>query len=367
MACSFTLLYVRLPPRNITLDYLRVLCTALIVCIHSSGLDVSRALGSACSTQTLTWAFVKLLLGMAVPPFFMMSGAFMLNKDIQDVFQFYKKSYGRLLPWSIFFFFVASVFQILNHAYNSGTNIWDTDFIAHYIRWFTYGGSGVLWFIFALMGLYLITPVLIFIRKRTSLVSFCIITLITLLATRHILCNALQADYASYPINWFKGMFFIGHYMLGYCIYEICKRHKNRILNAYTTAGALLLFLLVNTFIASTQLTQGFDFSINAQSAVNIFSSALMFALFNLTRLPDTRLVSYIASISLIIYLSHNYLSLPIFRFFLNWTGIWDTLFRTSILFNLVNYIIAFAISVIFAHFLNKAALLVKRKRPAAF
>ena len=348
--------------RNIALDYLRVVCTALIVCIHSSGLDVSRALESAYSIQTLTWTFVKLLLGMAVPPFFMLSGAFMLNKDIPDVLQFYKKSYGRLLPWSIFFFFVASVFQILNNAYNSGTNVWETDFIAFYIKWFTYGGSGVLWFIFAIMGLYLITPVLVYVRKRTKLLTFCILTLITLLATRYILCNAIHADYASYSINWFKGMFFIGHYMLGYCIYEICKQHKNRILNAYTIAGALLLFLLVNTFIASPQLAQGINLSINAQLAVNIISSALLFALFCSIKLPDSRMVSYIASISLIIYLSHNYLSLPIYRFFLKWTGIWDTLFRTSVLFNLVNYIIAFAVSIIFAHFLNKAAQLLKRK-----
>ena len=116
--------------------------------------------------------FICIILSLGVPPFFMLSGAFMLKKEISSISQFYLKSYGRLLPWCIFFFFVGSLFQILNTAYNKGTSIGDIDLPAFYADWFCRGGSGILWFIPALMGLYLITPLLVWIRKHTNLLVF---------------------------------------------------------------------------------------------------------------------------------------------------------------------------------------------------
>ena len=359
--------------RNIPLDYLRCLCTAIIICLHITGFEANQLNIQEGNFNCFVYYFICIILSLGVPPFFMLSGAFMLKKEISSISQFYLKSYGRLLPWCIFFFFVGSLFQILNTAYNKGTIIGDIDLPAFYADWFCRGGSGILWFIPALMGLYLITPLLVWIRKHTNLLVFSLLTIIVFLTTEHVIIPWLQADYTTHPCNWSKGIFFIGHYMLGYCIYSTCEK-----LPANWPATKIIGALLLITILC---FTIGFNYQyphpaickpvLNAQAFAPIFISALLFALFTKLKLPDSKLISTISSISIIIYLSHNYLPLPIIRFGLKWLGIWDTLYRTSFSITLICYLIAVPFSVVCALALQKGAQalahILKQKRKITY
>ena len=292
----------------------------------------------------------------------MLSGAFMIKKDISSLSSFYCRSYGRLLPWSIFFFFVGSLFGILNDAYNGCYSIWDTDLTAFYHNWFARGGTGILWFVPALMGLYLITPLLVWLRKRCTLSIFCGITLLVFAATKYLLIPGLNADYASYSINWFKGMFFIGHYMAGYCIYSICRLEGLRFLNATTLGLALAAGIVASTCWLSSFYNPPYTDvpSLNAQEAIPVILSGLLFALFCKLQLPPSKLIATISSISIIIYLSHNYLPLPIIRFGMKWTGIWETLFRDSFIMAIICYALGVSFSIVCALILPKSAQILK-------
>lgn len=342
--------------RNVSLDYLRCLCTAIIICLHITGCDIDRMdlQNGGCEF----YYTLRLLLALGVPPFFMLSGAFMISKEIDSILHFYARSYSRLLPWSLFFFLVGSVFTILNTAYNEGSSIWDTEWLDFYSRWFLNGGSGVLWFIPALMGLYLITPLLVWIRKHISLSNFCILTILVILATEYILTPWLHMNYESYPYNWLKGIFFIGHYMLGYCIYRTCQKLPSSWPCAKLIGGLFLVSLFCIVIFFSHQYP---DPTINcpnlhAQAFIPIILSSLLFAFFAKCNLPSSSIISTVSSISIIIYLSHNYLPLPIIRFCLKWTGLWDTLYRDTFIMSIICYIIAVPFSIICAIILQKSA-----------
>lgn len=345
-------------PRNIELDYLRVVCTLIIVCLHITGLETTKLHLQQGSAESAIYAFLQLVLCMGLPPFFMLSGAFMISKKITSVISFYRRSFSRLLPWSIFFFIVGSFFQILNISYHEGTSVWNTDFVSFYHTWFVRGGTGVLWFIPALMGLYLLTPILVWIRERVSFIHFCLLTAAVFAATNYLLIPCLGADYASYGINWFKGMFFIGHYMLGFCIYIFCKQNKWRWFNA-TTIGTVFIILLICCAVwISPCYTEEAAFRphLNAQACLPIVLSAMLFTVFNKISLPPSRIVSTISSCSIVIYLSHNYMPLPIIRFGLKYSGLWDTAYRDSLLLQVGCYAVAIPFAILLALALQRGA-----------
>lgn len=345
-------------PRNIELDYLRVICTLLIVCLHITGLETTKLHLQQGSAESVIYAFLQLVLCMGLPPFFMLSGAFMISKKITSAISFYRRSFSRLLPWSIFFFIVGSFFQILNISYNEGTSVWDTDLVSFYHTWFVRGGTGILWFIPALMGLYLLTPILVWIRERVSFIHFCLLTAAVFAATNYLLIPCLGADYASYDINWFKGMFFIGHYMLGYCIYTFCKQNKWRWFNATTIGTVFIITLICCAVWISPCYTEGAAFRphLNAQACLPIVLSAMLFTVFNKISLPPSRIISIISSCSIVIYLSHNYMPLPIVRFALKFSGLWDTAYRDSLLLQLVCYAVAVPFAILLALALQRGA-----------
>lgn len=345
-------------PRNIELDYLRVICTLLIVCLHITGVDAAKLHLQQGSTESVIYAFLQLVLCMGLPPFFMLSGAFMISKEITSPLVFYRRSFSRLLPWSIFFFMVGSFFKMLNTSYNGGASVWDTDFVSFYYTWFARGGTGILWFIPALMGLYLLTPVLVWIRERVRFAHFCLLTAAVFAATNYLLTPHLGADYASYGINWFKGMFFIGHYMLGYCIYTFCKQNKSRWFNATTIGAVFIITLICCAVWIGPSYTEGSGFhpQLNAQGALPIILSALLFTFFNKVTLPPSRIVSTISSCSIVIYLSHNYMPLPIIRFGLKYAGLWETAYRDSLLLQVGCYAVAIPFAVLVALALQRGA-----------
>lgn len=349
--------------RHVSLDYLRCLCTAIIVCLHITGFEANQLNIQAGNCNSFLYYTILVILSLGLPPFFMLSGAFMIKKEINSISRFYLRSYSRLLPWSIFFFFAGSIFQLLKTAYNKGTSICDTDLITFYSDWFCKGGTGILWFIPALMGLYLITPILVWVRKHTSLFLFCLLTGMIFLITEYVLIPWLHADYASHPCNWIKGVFFIGHYMLGYCILSACEKLPAKWPGSKILGVILLVTLFSFVMWFSYQYPQPAicSPSLNAQALAPITISAILFALFAKLNLPDSKIITAISSISIIIYLSHNYLPLPIIRFGLKWSGLWDTLYRATFSVTLICYLIAVPFAIICAFVLHKGAKMLAR------
>lgn len=154
--------------RNASMDFLRIICAIFIVFIHVTPDYIPG------NEQTLSSLFIHPLVRSALPIFFMISGYFILNsKNSDSILVFYKK---RLL--SIFIPFL--VFSFIHYTYY---HQWDPDaysgkWLLNYFKAILIGApnnfakdyfmTALYWFVYAIIGLYLLSPA---IKKSISFIN----------------------------------------------------------------------------------------------------------------------------------------------------------------------------------------------------
>lgn len=139
----------------------------------------------------------------SVPLFFMLSGALLLNKKL-DTKRFLL---GRLKKVAIPFVFWSLIYSLFNRYYfkNEAFNL------KKVIRDIFHGSEDHLWFIFVLLGLYLIAPLISgYLRKKNDLIFFIVLwfmaTTLSFLGFTHYLPKI--------DVTYFYG--YIGYFVLGY-------------------------------------------------------------------------------------------------------------------------------------------------------
>jgi surface polysaccharide O-acyltransferase-like enzyme len=145
------------------LDYLRIYATIAVVTIHVSASIVS---ANPLETDLFRWLsgnFYETLSRASVPIFVMISGALLLNDNRSlTTRQFLKKRVSKivipLVAWSIIYY-LAKAFNNIN-VYSIKEFIY---------QFFTDNIVAHLWFMYTILGLYLITPLLkILVRNATK-------------------------------------------------------------------------------------------------------------------------------------------------------------------------------------------------------
>jgi surface polysaccharide O-acyltransferase-like enzyme len=141
--------------RNLGLDLLRVVATYMVMQIHTGEFYYIGSDGTVLNTANAYWVgWLNSLFRMCVPLFVMISGFFLF--PINDERTFFRKRFSRvLIPfvvwcalYAFYFYFIgdititAALVDILKIPINFGTDI------------------GHLWFVYMLLGIYLIAPVL---------------------------------------------------------------------------------------------------------------------------------------------------------------------------------------------------------------
>ena len=151
--------------RIVFADYLRVLACFLVMLVHASenfyGADSSGLAGNMSMLATEAnrfWvAFYDGFIARTCVPVFMVLSAFLLvpmKKDM-TMSQFYKKRFTRILPPFIIFLFLYSLLPLL-----WGGMTWDQSLAdLKTIPWNFVSKAGHLWFMYPLISLYLIIPV----------------------------------------------------------------------------------------------------------------------------------------------------------------------------------------------------------------
>lgn len=126
------------------------------------------------------YSFNLLFVRVGLPVFFIMSGMFLLNEKMDNIFIFYKKRF----PTIIIPFLVYSFLHFLINKLQDGTfNI--SEILLTYLKTLT-NSTGIsvhFWFVYCILGLYLVAPLLsLFISKIDS--SKAILTIILLIALK---------------------------------------------------------------------------------------------------------------------------------------------------------------------------------------
>lgn len=193
------------------LDFLRCLAIVLVITLHA----MTPILTNISFYQTKTWYFCLLLnplVRAGVPLFFMISGFLMLNRpDTEQIGIFYQKNLSKLIipliSWNVIYY-AASIFK-KDAIY--------LDYLAFLHRLLNQGVSYHMWFVYTLLGIYLICPFLRRITANCTLEEiFLLIGIILFPTTVRPFLNSVQPIYIYLFGPLLEG--YLGYFILGYCL-----------------------------------------------------------------------------------------------------------------------------------------------------
>jgi len=148
--------------RIIWIDFMKIFSMFAVIILHSSAPILYR-FNHIDFSDWMTGNIFEGMVRMAVPLFFMVSGVLLLNsKKEEGLLDFFKKRFSKvvipLLVWSLFY--------ILITKYSHGKNI---DIFTHIIYSFNKPQYYHLWFMYSILGIYLILPILkVFIKNSNQ-------------------------------------------------------------------------------------------------------------------------------------------------------------------------------------------------------
>lgn len=139
--------------RNVRFDVVRVIAIFFVVCIHSMAL-----IDAAKETGNISARLVSCMMGIiycGVPLFVMLSGALLLGKE-EPMKVFFKKRMSRvLIPFIVWSIIVGAILYFQGGGRSIG------GYLLYTLKGIgTTGVHGIYWYVYMIIGLYCLTPVL---------------------------------------------------------------------------------------------------------------------------------------------------------------------------------------------------------------
>lgn len=222
-------------------DMLRIIAIVAVIILHSAG-PLLREFNSV----ELNWWLTALLFDSAtrwcVPIFVMISGLLLLNPSKNEsIKNFISKRFNKVLVPFIFWGFIYTILKYRAEIIENQTLP-----ILKMVGNFVIGPMNHLWFIYMLLGLYLLTPILrIYIKNsnQNDLKYFLILWLIANGVFGFI--ESISKIKIGLNLDFFYG--FIGYYILGHYLNTV-PLNKKQIQLAYIVAIISLFVTILGTF-----------------------------------------------------------------------------------------------------------------------
>lgn len=242
--------------RNINMDALRVICAFLVVCIHT--LPLSQSLTSFNDYTSLLW---QTLSRPGLPIFFILSGYFILTRTPSDhpILETINRCIKIIIPFMIFFgihYFSISI------ASGKG---WQS--VSSYFELVAYGAHrqyGHLWFVYSIIGLYLLTPAINRLTYKLTFNDAAIVVIVLLAAKTYIVyAPAFARAGAQLPLVSLPSIdTWLIYFISGAAIALSPKTHRK-------VACIVLLLSLIATgiLIAAGQTYKPYDAGLNMYAA----------------------------------------------------------------------------------------------------
>ncbi len=234
--------------RESNLDLLRILCCVAVISIHISsrfkaGITDPNVFGERITTNILTILTLDTLTRFAVPCFVMLAGAFALAKaENADYRSYYRKTFRSIgIPMLLF-----SFFYVLNEVINqmrlvAAGQAGMMALLEPVKAWILGAPYYHMWYLYTMIGLYILTPVII--RWKNSIqpktFRWCALALLAL--------GTVSGWTSQYKFRWDMGAMFCytGYYVMGYLLRDLFAREKSQCKGLMCIAGALAVELVV--------------------------------------------------------------------------------------------------------------------------
>lgn len=262
-------------------NIIRVVAIFFVIVIHSmAGLDAeahNSVLGRVMCSLLNSFIYA------GVPLFVMLSGALLLGKD-EPIPVFFKKRINRLIipfiTWSI-------VVYGLNAIIDTGGeySVWDGIY-----KFLTSGVYGIYWYIYLILGLYLLTPVFREVKSRYLTYIIVVFYIVDALFPDFKICSRFECE----------NLVYLSYFLLGYDMKTYVSRHHY--FRMYSLMG-LLISLGFSFYVIYNDIETNFPFI--------YFTSICLFNILvsmNVKGIEDYKLqqiVNYVSRVSYGIYLSH--------------------------------------------------------------
>lgn len=267
--------------KDLRFDLIRATAIIFVVLIHSMGI-----LNDTPETKSILVikGFYSIIYA-GVPLFVMLSGALLLGKE-EPLKLFFKKRFHRVL---IPFFIWSIIVSLIHFFQNGGRNLlnWSLIFTKDL---FGNGVHGIYWYIYMILGLYMLTPILRSIAQNAKLLAYSITICFGLYYLQYFLPEFSFANRFQ-----FQNLLFIGYFLTGYFLY-ISKLNIR-------VKRSLKIFFIIFYFIQVLFTVIKINFSLIPFIAISFFGA--MLSIESTKNNLFQAIISTISNYSYGIYLSH--------------------------------------------------------------
>lgn len=290
--------------RNVNIDLLRIISALFIVFIHVTP-DFSPD-----NNGTLPSLFINPLVKSGLTIFFIMSGYFVLNGKEESVLSFYRKrAVSTLIPFVVFSFMHYTYF----HQWD--VNPYGFQWFLNYVKAMLIGApanfgreyfmSGLYWFVYAIIGVYLMSPLfrkaISFINEENALKALSILVLFYVVyytlsmssPVSGISENILQLPESS---KW------VFYFVTGGIIFRVKKTFNFKFLILFSFIFYLLVMLTYRGMFDGAWYSKSW---VDANPAMFLLSISLFMAFRSLKIKSNGKLITYFASLTYGTYLIH--------------------------------------------------------------
>lgn len=330
--------------RESEFDYLRVVAAFCVIIIHVCAMEWKTI--NIYSTQWVCLHIYDILMKFSVPVFFMISGRFLLD-PLRQVSLLKIRNKG--VHIIIAFVFWSSIYTILNLC----RVIMEGDSIAGNLNWIIiefFSGEYHMWFLYAILGLYLVTPLLRKIMQNKLLIKyflvlFFIFGLIWPMAQQIPKIRILFIN-AETEMAFSMTTGYVGYYVLGYYLYKYSMSKKKKMIILGVGAFAAI-FSVMSTLIISWKTGKAYEglalYLTPNVAATSIAIYIAVLKIFKTCKIKKT--VAIISKYSFGCYLAH-----PLFLWIFEWIGFVPSIFYPVISIPLISIcalILSIALSIL--------------------
>ena len=281
--------------KNVSIDLVRVVAIIAVVMIHVCAPFIMNFKGS--SVEFVFANVFDCLARLGVPLFVMVSGYLMLNEEKEITF---KKIFKKILSTFALLYFWSLIYSLSFTVIYPLCNGESIDFIL-FVKQFIFGHYH-LWFLFMIIGLYLITPILrAFVKKQNANIVLYFIVLSLALKFSYPLFEILRLKFSSLNIicEYIK-LFnldvigsFVTYYLTGWYILNVDIPAKvKKLIYILGIVCAMTTLLLVQIF------PKHYALMFKYCSILTYFYSAAVFMFLTRNTVPKTRIGQKLALFS---------------------------------------------------------------------
>lgn len=328
--------------RDVNLDLLRVISCIMVISLHVGAIYGNKINIEYPSYYFTVGNFYHSIGRAAVPIFIMLSGLFLLRniKNLNYKYH-YKKTFSKIIVPTI-------IFSILYFIYSIGTGIIEKgkmfDIFEPVRNWLNGVPYYHMWYMYMIIGLYLITPLLIKIRVKIGDGKFEICGWIFMIL-------GIVINITEISIIWpFQFILYIGYFILGYSF----GKRGNDIKGSYKTYLILsilisLMIFIITEFNIRYELLNNKFYFLTPLSPLVIVSSLFLYISFIKMKCLNYN-VSKVSEQTFYIYLYHagvlSIINFIINIFIVNPNPIWYIPILITIVF-IISYMLSLITNII--------------------